>query len=528
MTIYGIDLGTTYSCIACIDGAGRPEIIKNKLGQDVTPSAVYFETPFHVVVGDEAKKAALVQPDLVVSRIKREMGRSGAELDYHGTPFTPEGISALILRDLVSSVRTATGEDVEDVVITVPAYFGVAEREATRAAGTIAELNVVNVVPEPVAAAFFYGVHNSGASRDVLVFDLGGGTFDTTVIRLGTDEVTVVCTDGDHQLGGADWDDRLAAHLGELFTERFPDSGAEDDEEFLQEVALHAEELKQSLTSRQACRHRMAFGDDSAVVEVTRETFEAITAEFVERTMNITQRTLDVAHERGVDRYDDVLLVGGSTRMPAIAAALRARFGFSPKLHEPDLAVAKGAALFALHEAVRRRRSGDAPPEISEIAEEMAVAEGVVRAVAAKSVTNVVPRAFGVAVIDPDDPDGDSFLVAHLIKANTPLPAQERQQFKTAYDDQTEIQVNIYEQAGSVESEASEHNKHIGQALVSRLPPLRKGSPVDVTFRLDENGVLHVDVLEMKTRGTATVDIKIGDLSERQMARTRSDVARLT
>jgi molecular chaperone DnaK len=527
MTIYGIDLGTTYSCIARIDGSGRPEIIRNGLGHEVTPSVVYFESPFHVVVGDEAKKAALTKPDLVVSRIKREMGRSDAALDYHGKSFTPEGISAFVLGDLVSSVRAATGEEVKDVVVTVPAYFGVAEREATRAAGAIAGLNVVNVVAEPVAAAFFYGAHDATATRTVLVFDLGGGTFDTTVIRLGPEEITVVCTDGDHQLGGADWDDRLAAHLCHLFTEQFPDSGAEDDEEFLQDIALHAESLKQSLTSRQACRHRMTFGEHTTTVEVRRDTFEAITAEFVERTMTITERTLEVAHKRGVDRYDEVLLVGGSTRMPAIAAALRERFGFAPKLHEPDLAVAKGAAWFALHESVRlHQANGDTP--VADVARAMDLAEGVVRAVAERTVTNVVPRAFGVAVVDPEDPDGDSFLVAHLITANTALPAQHRRQFRTAYDDQTEIQVHIYEQAGSVESEEAEHNKHIGVAVVSRLPPLRKESPVDVTFRLDTNGVLHVDVLEIKTRGTATVDIKIGDLSERQVAQARSDVARLT
>ncbi|MFJ9785892.1 Hsp70 family protein [Amycolatopsis sp. NPDC101161] len=528
MTIYGIDLGTTYSCIARVDSSGRPEIIRNRLGREVTPSVVYFESPFHVVVGDDAKKAALTHPDLVVSRIKREMGHPEAELDFHDRSFTPEGISAFVLGDLVGSVREATGEEVKDVVITVPAYFGVAERESTKAAGAIAGLNVVNVVAEPVAAAFFYGVHDTDATRTVLVFDLGGGTFDTTVIRLGPGEVTVVCTDGDHQLGGADWDDRLAAHLCDLFTEQFPGTGAEDDEKFLQDIALHAEELKQSLTSRQACRHRMTFGDHTAVVEVRRDTFEAITAEFVERTMAITERTLGLAAERGVDHYDEVLLVGGSTRMPAIDTALRERFGFAPKLHEPDLAVAKGAAWFALHESVRLRRPvGDDSPA-AEIARAMELPEGVVRATAERAVTNVVPRAFGVAVVDPADPDGDSFLVNHLISANTALPVQKRKQFVTAYDDQTSIQVLIYEQAGSIESEEAEHNKHIGEAVVSRLPPLRKGSPVDVTFKLDADGVLNVDVLEIKTRGTATVDIKIGDLTERQVARARDDVARLT
>jgi molecular chaperone DnaK (HSP70) len=262
-------------------------------------------------------------------------------------------------------------------------------------------------------------------------------------------------------------------------------------------------------------------------IEITRDVFAAITAELVERTMVITGRTMAVAGQRGVERYDDVLLVGGSTRMPVIADALRERFGFAPRMHEPDLAVAKGAAWFALHESARLSGFGEGDAPVAGIAREMDIAEDVVRAAAAKTVTNVVPRAFGVAVIDPEDPDGDSFLVAHLIRANTPLPAQERQLFHTAYDDQTSIEVNIYEQAGSVESMQAVDNKAIGQAVVKNLPPRRKGSPVDVTFRLDADNVLHVDVLEIGSRGTATTDIKIGELTEDDVARARDAVARL-
>jgi molecular chaperone DnaK len=361
----------------------------------------------------------------------------------------------------------------------------------------------------------------------VLVFDLGGGTFDTTVIRLGPDEVTVICTDGDHELGGADWDDRLAEHLCDLFTEQFPASGAADDEEFLQQLALDAEELKKSLTSRRAVQQRMTYGEHSTTVEVTRDAFEAITSHLVERTMVITERTLAAARERGVDHYDDVLLVGGSTRMPVIAAALRERFPFKPKMHEPDLAVAKGAAWFALHESARLGGFGGGDEPAAGVARELDVAEGIVRTAAAKVVTNVVPRAFGVAVIDPEDPDGDSFLVSHLITANTPLPAQKRKMFHTAYDDQTSIEVSIYEQAGSVESIEAQHNNPIGQAVVRRLPPRRKGTPVDITFRLDADGVLHVDVVEIETKGAATVEINISGLTDREVEQARAAVAKL-
>ncbi len=221
MTTFGIDLGTTYSCVARIDDTGRPEIIKNAVGDDTTPSVVFFEQPDHVVVGKDAKDNAKLRPDLVVSLIKRQMGRQ-FEVTAHGTAHTPESVSALILRELARAASESCGEEVRDVVITVPAYFGVAERDATRKAGAIAGLNVLSIVDEPVAAALHYDAVSSGGTRTLFVYDLGGGTFDTTVIRVSPEEIVVVCTDGDHHLGGADWDDRLREYLLEQFLAEHP------------------------------------------------------------------------------------------------------------------------------------------------------------------------------------------------------------------------------------------------------------------------------------------------------------------
>ena len=225
MATYGIDLGTTYSCIAYVDGTGRPVVLKSAVGEDTTPSVVYFESPDNVVVGRQAKDSALLAPHLVVELVKRQMGED-VHYSFHGQDHTPESISALILRELARAAQQQTGEEVRDVVITVPAYFGLLEREATRKAGQIAGLNVLDVLAEPVAAALNYQVLDQGEGqpgvRHIFIYDLGGGTFDTTVIRIDGDDIQVVCTDGNHHLGGADWDSAIIDFLLRGFTEQYP------------------------------------------------------------------------------------------------------------------------------------------------------------------------------------------------------------------------------------------------------------------------------------------------------------------
>src|SRR4051794_32528852 len=352
MTTFGIDLGTTYSCIAYVDKWGQSTLIRNSFDEFTTPSVVYFESPDNVLVGKEAKGLAKICPELVVSLIKREMGRD-LELELHGHVHTPETISALILRELARYASEQTGQTVRDVVITVPAYFGEAEKLATRNAGRIAGLNVLSLVPEPVAAALHYDALQTGSDRTILVFDLGGGTFDTTVIRLTPDAVTVICTDGDHNLGGADWDRQIADFLQEDFDRMHPGSGAGASEEFGQELLLVAEDMKKSLSSSQYRRYTTSFGGRTSQVSLSREELEALGGPLLDRTMEITERTVLTARHAGVEQFDDVLLVGGATRAPAVEAALRERFGFEPRRFDPDQAVAKGAALFALIESVK-------------------------------------------------------------------------------------------------------------------------------------------------------------------------------
>src|SRR6266704_3461136 len=213
MATYGIDLGTTNSCVASVDDTGRAVVLQNAIGDDTTPSVVYIESADNVVVGRQAKESALLAPSLVVELVKRKMGQD-VHYTFHGQDHTPESVSALILRELARAAQEKTGEEVRDVVITVPAYFGVLEREATRKAGEIAGLNVLDVLAEPVAAALSYqAVSGGGSVRHVLVYDLGGGTFDTTVIRLEADDISVVCTDGIDRWGGANWDQAIADYM---------------------------------------------------------------------------------------------------------------------------------------------------------------------------------------------------------------------------------------------------------------------------------------------------------------------------
>jgi molecular chaperone DnaK len=539
MTTFGIDLGTTYSCIAYVDSSGRPTVIKNPLtNEDTTPSVVYFESADNVVVGRDAKNAAKLFSGQVVSLIKRKMGEK-LELTYHGRNYTPESISALILKDLAKSAEQATGEPVKDVVITVPAYFGAAEREATRNAGRIAGLNVLRVVEEPVAAALHYDAVTTGADRTILVFDLGGGTFDTTVISLHGNEITVICTDGDHHLGGADWDNKIVAYLLDEFLAANPGSEAGDDDEFMQDLTNAAEELKKSLTTAQKRPHGMRFDGATARPELSREMLEEITADLLGQVQSITARTLATAKEKGIDRYDEILLVGGSTKAPAIVEMLRREFGFAPRLHEPDLAVAKGAALYALIESVKVMLPDGADgaaaatatvseKTATEVADRLGISAEQVRKLASKKVTTVAPRAFGIKVLASVIESDDTYVIHHLIDANRKLPAGPlKEPFQTARENQTGIGIEVWEQAGSKKSPDPADNRKIGDGLISDLPPLPKGSPVDVTFWMSDSGVLRVEALEPRTGRKLNIELQIAGLTEQEVARATDLVARV-
>jgi molecular chaperone DnaK len=535
MATYGIDLGTTRSCIAYVDDTGRAVVLKNAIGEETTPSVVYFESPENVVVGKQAKDTALLVPELVVELVKRKMGDKDARYSFHGQDHTPESVSALILRELARAAGQQTGEDVRDVVITVPAYFGLLEREATRKAGQIAGLNVLDVLPEPVAAALDYQALGKGAeARNILVYDLGGGTFDTTVIRVDGDDVHVICTKGDRELGGADWDEKIVDFLKDGFTEQYPQLDPGGDDQFLQELAGSAEQLKTALSAVMTRTQTVRFDGSVVQLELTREHFEEITSELLERTLDKTKQAIDEARAKGVDHFDDVLLVGGMTIMPAVARELRERFGLEARLHDPHLAVARGAALFALIRNLNIVLPPDAGADaVQQVADQLNLTVEQVEYLRHKKVATVVPRAFGLKVVDRTDPlfkidpsRARSF-ISHLLTANTPLPADTGPQgFSTVVADQPTVQLEVWEQAGEVASEKLEHNTHIGEGRLEELPPGPAGKPFLVVFHMTETGLLQVHAWEERSKGEVRFEIQIGGLDETEVRLATAAVAR--
>jgi molecular chaperone DnaK (HSP70) len=522
MAVYGIDLGTTHSCIARIGEVGRPTVLRNMEGTDTTPSVVFFESADNVVVGAPARDIAVLSPDLVISLIKRDMGHEVTR-ELHGRDYSPEEISAFVLRKLVADAKATTGEDAEDVVITVPAYFGAAERDATRKAGRIAGLNVIDIISEPIAAAITYGVLNPDEDRTILVYDLGGGTFDTTVIILRGGDISVVCTDGDHELGGADWDARLVEHLAERFTEEHPDVGDPlDDKHTEQQLRHDAEEAKKALSLRTRHVVRVMHEGRVATVELTRDTFEEITKDLLDRTIEITGRTLATAAGKGITDYDDLVLVGGSTKMPAVPHRLASELSLRPKLQDPDLAVGRGAALYAFEETYRQLLAKGQTDEARELASRAGLSDSEQERMAARQITTVASRAFGVIALDPAT---NVEHVVHLVHANDTLPRGRSREFGTIEEDQSVVKIIVVEQAGSAESTEVGHNTPIADGELKIPHGKPAGWPIEVTFALDTSGLLHVTAVEKETAEELTLDVRVGGMSDDEVARSRTDLA---
>jgi molecular chaperone DnaK (HSP70) len=512
---------------------GRAVIVKSAIGENTTPSVVYFESDRNVLVGSAAKNSALLEPDRVAQLVKRDMGKD-VRYRFNEADHSPETVSALILRELVRVTRLEKGQAIRDVIITVPAYFGVAEREATRRAGQIAGLKVLDVLAEPVAAALSYRVEDgAGAARHVLVYDLGGGTFDVSVIHFEGDDISVVCTDGIDNLGGADWDRAIADHLLDTFIKDHPETDPAADPRFMQDLLISAEQLKKDLGVVQARRRILRFGGAVTRVDLDRAEVEALTAELLERTVSVTERAIAEARRRGVTQIDNLLLVGGMTRLPAVARILKERLGLDAQMHDPDLAVAKGAAQFALMRTLRGD-DGISPSAVQDAAAQTGMTVTEVEALAAKRVTTVLPRAFGVKSIDGRDPlavidpVNARQLVVHLLRANTPLPADTGPYtFHTVIDNQRMVGIEVWEQASAIESEDIEHNRKVGEGLLRDLPPrLPARCPLEVSFLMSETGVLSVHAVEPKSGRDIQFDLNISGLDAAGLEKARESVAR--
>nr|AGS49284.1 chaperone protein DnaK [uncultured bacterium esnapd2] len=458
--ILGIDLGTTYSAVATVGPDGRAFVLPNEVGEQTTPSVVHFESCSSVLVGTAAVQAGTVDPDNTVSLIKRQMG-SDFDLVFHGVRHTPESVSALILRALVN-----TDEPVR-AVITVPAYFGIREREATAQAARLAGIEVLELLSEPVAAALYYGTAElTSGGGTVLVYDLGGGTFDTTVLKVQPTGVSVIATDGDSKLGGADWDARIAEYLTERFAEAVPDVDPFDDDDFPHRVQAAAESAKRALSTTESRPVVLRACGASVTVTFDREILERLGADLVDRTMSIVRRVIGNAARYGTPDIRHAILVGGSSKMPAIAQAISEELTIEPRVVQPDLAVVLGAAIRA-HQMTKTR--------------------GVT--------TSVVPRSFGILVHDSYDPEATREMVVHVVHQNQPLPAETSVSFCTVADGRERIRVQVYEQAGDLPSEEVGHNRRVLDGELT-VPPLPAGSPIEITFRVDADGRLTVTARE--------------------------------
>lgn len=510
--VFGIDLGTTYSCISYIDEYGKPVVLKNSDGDHTTPSVVMVESADNIIVGTEAKRSIEIEPDKTVQFIKRKMGKENDTVTLNGTTYHAPEISSMILKKIVKDANDELrqtgvlkdGEEVKDVVITCPAYFGMNERQATRAAGELAGLNVLNIINEPTAAAISYGVSGVDKNETVLVYDLGGGTFDITVMNISGSDISVVCTGGDDQLGGKDWDEALMEYV----TQRYEEENGEDlseDPETVAALYVDVETWKKALTSREKVNISVNGPAGRFREELSREKYEELTNDLLNRTKNLLDDVLATAEKQGypISKIDKVLLVGGSSRMPQVAAMIEHDYHVTPVLSDPDEAVAKGAAIYASNEKayndfvqIEADKAGKSVEEIKEqnlvtgeMDKKFALTTGGSAGGALKiNITNVLSRTYGLEVQDDDG----QMRIFNMLMINEKLPANKTDQFYTVADNQSTVDIKIYESRVTdrkMDIEGRVPLTTIEMKFNNRVP---KSTPVIMTTALDNSGILHI------------------------------------
>ena len=463
--ILGIDLGTTNSAFAVMEG-GDPEIIVNSEGDRTTPSVVAFSDG-EQLVGKPAKNQAVQNPENTVASIKRHMGEESYTVDLEDEEYTPEQVSAMTLQKLKRDAEEYLGDEVENAVITVPAYFSDRQRQATKDAGEIAGFEVDRIINEPTAAAMAYGLDDE-SNQTVLVYDLGGGTFDVSILDLGGGVYEVVATSGDNDLGGDDWDQAIIDWLADDF-EAEHGVDLREDRQALQRLTEAAEEAKIELSNRKETTINLPFiaadddGPKDLEASLTRAKFESLTAELVERTVDPTEQALEDAGLSKSD-IDEVILVGGSTRMPMIQEQVESLTGQEPKKNvNPDEVVALGAAI----------QGGVLSGDVDDIV-----------------LVDVTPLSLGVEV--------KGGLFERLIDKNTTIPTEESKIFTTAQDNQTQVQIRVFQG----EREIAEENELLGEFALTGIPPSPAGVPqIEVSFSIDENGIVNVSA---EDRGSGT------------------------
>ncbi len=550
--IFGIDLGTTYSCIAYVDEYGKPVIIPNSDRRLTTPSVVLFEGEQRIV-GEEAKSSALLNPDCVVEMVKRHMGEAHWRFFYEDREYTPEEISSYILRKLAADAEATLHVPVRDVIVTCPAYFGITQREATVRAGEIAGFTVYAVINEPTAAAITYGLQDE-RDQVVLVYDLGGGTFDVTVIEIKGGAITVIATGGDYNLGGRNWDEAIVVYLAQQW--QASTGSMEDPTEFpdtLQDCWLKAERAKQTLSTRKQAKLVASHNGRVAKVSLTRNKFNELTAGLLDRTIVFTKMTMQEAVERGYKKFDQILLVGDSTRMPQVAERLEHEFHLPLRFFEPGEAVAKGAAIYGqrllLSERIQTRIAEmtgvstamlaieEVPPTVkqqaqTDVAGELGFEERAVEKLANASVTNVASHSFGIIVTADEETPWSREVVENLMVVNEPLPCLRVHVFGTLEANQEAVELQIVEnteKAELVELGQDTQEMIIGRVILPLSSRLPAHSPIKVTFKLDQQGRLHVIGHEPQSGAAVETTFETrGGPSQAELRAAKSRMSRLT
>lgn len=476
--IIGIDLGTTNSCVAVVEG-GKPTVIANQEGARTTPSIVAFTKNGERLVGEPAKRQAVTNADKTISSIKRDMGTDrGRVID--GKKYSPQQISAMILQKLKSDAENHLGEKVTEAVITVPAYFNDAQRQATKDAGKIAGLDVKRIINEPTAAALAYGLDNEQEQK-IMVYDLGGGTFDVSIIEIGDGVVEVLATNGDNHLGGDDFDQRITDWMIDEFKKK---EGVDlsTDKMALQRLKEAAEKAKKELSSATTTNINLPFitatadGPKHFDMDLTRAKFDELTSDLVERTAIPVQNALKDAGLSASD-LSKVLLVGGSTRIPAVQEKVKTLTGHEPnKSLNPDECVALGACI----QGDKLNPDGDS------------VGSDIL-------LLDVTPLSLSIETMGG--------IATRLIERNTTIPTKKSQIFSTAEDNQTAVDINVVQG----ERQFAKDNKSLGQFRLDGIPPARRGVPqIEVTFDIDANGIVNVSAKDLGTGKEQHITITSG------------------
>jgi molecular chaperone DnaK len=498
MSLIGIDLGTTFCAVAALDDRSRPYTVPNRDGEVLTPSAVYLAPDGSAVVGQPALDMALEQPDRVAALVKRRMGLPDYGRPIAGREFRPEALSAVILKKLAQDAALQLGP-VTGCVVTVPAYFDDTRRKATMDAGMIAGLNVIDIIDEPSAAALAYSVQPGGTGAQphtVLVYDLGGGTFDVTLVKLGRKRFQVLAIEGDVRLGGRDWDERIVNWAAERFLGQFGDD-PRGDPQSLAHLYAATERAKRALSKVEQASVTVSHGGHKLTVPLTRAEFEALTRDLLVRTRLTSQQVLKQA-KLTWDAVDRVLMVGGSTHMPACGRMLAELTGKEP---DHSLAVsevvARGAAVHA--GIVSSKPTGTSRPALAtELAEVVEI--------------SVNAHSLGVEVRSGTERVNDK-----LVPKNTQLPAANERVYRTAADNQTRVRVRILQG----EAHQAEACIPVGECWIDGLPPnLPKGSPVRVKCGVASNGRIEITATDETSGRAASASIhRPGGLSDDERAR---------